>query len=399
MAIEAFAAFLWPLALLIEPYNLELQSHCATDPPPMPVFTPLDMAVAAVGIPHPDFTGTNQKIAALLANWAWPLYCECVDGFVPPPVAPPLPPADSSYGSNVDVRPCSMGGWAGIAPLGNGEPAPSNTGLNVGYRILPSDGTTRTFTVANSTYVGYRRKAGVTDAKWTRKPAAASLPTTSVGPNVLIQEWTDTNTLVRSHALDYVANSPQQSGTFSLGSNSTWLTAYAGAQAILGAFDNITDPLVTVNMEWFCGQAPGTLSDCCPPDPSIALTLNNLVTIVTDIQHRLGDPAVGYRDGAVHANLSGTGSFVLAEQALALRVTVASNLPATIVIPGTPSYYYDLGFITPYAAESPLRSTRLTFNPMTIPLPVFTEQIGYTLLNGVVVNITELVADAGTASP
>ena len=395
--IAALAPYLTPIAILIEGFSIEMQSMCVGDPPPMPSFDVLDMSVVIGGVVNPHFAQTSRKIGDLLYNWFWPLYCECVDGTPPLPVQLPLPPEGANYGGSVGIRPCSMGGWAGNAPLGNAEPPPSNTGIDIGYRILPTDGSTKVFTSGGATYTAYRMLTGVTDARWTRKHASAASSSTSVGPNVSIQEWTDANALVRNHNLDYVATAPAQAGTFSIGSTTRWMTAYAGAEPIL-AFDNITDPLVTVNMEWYCGQVPGTASDCCPPDPSIALTLNNLVSIVTDIQNRLGQGESRYVDGYRHSNVRGTGSVILQSQAaLAVRVETHPPFPPVIILPGTPSYYYDMGFVTPYILGSPLRSTRLTFTTMTIQLPRHTDQLGYTLLNGITVDLVELIA--ATSNP
>ena len=391
-AISAFAPYLMPIAILIEGFSIEMQSMCAGDPPAMPSFDALDMSVVIGGVVNPHFAETSRKVGDLLYNWFWPLYCECVDGTPPLQVQPPLPPQGANYGSSVGIRPCSMGGWAGNAPLGNADPPPSNTGIDVGYRILPTDGTTRTFTVANSTYVAYRKLTGVTDAKWTRKSVVPQGTQTSVGPNIAIKQWTDANVLAKTTLLNQNWDTPTQSGTFTIGSSATWLTAYAGAEPIFGAFDNITDPLVTVNLEWYCGQAPGTQSDCCPPDPSIALTLNNLVSIVTDIQNRLGQGESGYVDGYRHSNVRGTGSVILQGDALAVRVETHPPFPPVIILPGTPSYYYDMGFVTPYILQSPLRSTRVTFTNQTVQLPRHTDQLGYTLLNGITVDLVELIA-------
>jgi len=388
-----------PIAILLEAFTLSMETLCPSDPPPMPVFDLNDLRTFTSGALSPYFLSTSAKMGDLLRNWAWPMYCECVDGSPPLQVAPPLPPQGSSYGSYTPNRACASGGWAGNAPLGNAEPAPSNTGVNVGYRLLPTDGTTRVFTAAGSTYTGYKLLTGVTRAEWTRKAAEAANPTTAVGPNIEIREWTDTNTLINTHNLDWVPPTPQDSGSFSIGTTARWLTAYAGAEPILGAFDDIIDPLVTCNIQWYCGGTSDTLSNCCPPDPAIALTLNNLVEIVTNIQNQLAGGVKGYVDGVRHANCSGTGSFPLVGDARAVRVETHPPGPPVIVVPGTPSHYFDMGFITPYILQSPLRSTRLTFNPMVIELPRFTDQVGYTLLNGITVDIVELVPDSSAASP
>lgn len=394
-AIGQALAELAPAALvigaLVEAFSVEVQTMCPADPPPMPVWDAQDAITFALGNLSPYRAQTSQKIGDLLYNWAWPIYCECVDGFVPPPPVKPLPPPGVSGGGNTPNRACSMGGWAGNAPLGDATPAPSNTGVDVGYRLLPTDGTTRTFTSGGSNYIGYKLLSGVTRAEWTRKSAKAAQPSTSVGPNVAIREWTDTNTILATHNLDWLANNPQDSGFFSVGTNARWLTAYAGVQPILGAFDNITDSMVTVNIEWFCGSTSDTLSNCCPPDPSLTLALNNIFEIVLDIQRQLAADTAPYVEGVRHYDLSGTGSIQLQGDARAIRVETHPPGPPVIIVPGTPSYYFDMGFVTPYILGSPLRSTRLTFNPMTVELPRTTDQVGYTLLNGITVDIVELL--------
>lgn len=394
-AIGQILAELAPAALalgaLIEAFSVEVINMCPSDPPPMPTWDAQDAITFALGNLSPYKAQTDKKIGDLLYNWAWNLYCECVDGFVPPAPTPPLPPPGAGGGGGSPVRPCFMGGWAGNAPLGNGEPAPTNTGLDVGMRLLPSNGTTRLFTSGGGNYKAYKSQAGVTRAEWTRKTAKGVKPDTSVGPNILIQEWTDTNTLVRTHDMGWTPQTPVDSGSWTVGTNTTWMTAYAGAQPIFGAIDNIADALVTVNIEWFCGSTGDTLSSCCPPDPSISLALNNIFQIVQNTQNQLTGLTNGWVDGTRHSNLSDTGSFMLVDDAKAVRVETHQPLPPLETLPGTPIFYWDMGFLTPYILQSPLRSTRVTFNPQTIVLPQLTDQVGYTLYHDVVIDIVELV--------
>jgi hypothetical protein len=142
----------------------------------------------------------------------------------------------------------------------------------------------------------------------------------------------------------------------------------------------------------YCGtQLPNTLESCCPPDPGVMLALNNIISML----NKLGvgsKPPIGWTDGPVHAGLAGAGTITLqGATTIGIRVDMTAPPAGVSVTPGSPAFYWDSGFITPIAIGSPLRGWRLVFNPESFALPEFTDQIGYTLLHGTQITITELL--------
>lgn len=58
--------------------------------------------------------------------------------------------------------------------------------------------------------------------------------------------------------------------------------------------------------------------------------------------------------------------------------------------PGTPNYYFSLGFATPFAGGTPLKGQRLVYNHQVFSWPTYTDAIGYTLYPDVNIDLIEL---------
>jgi hypothetical protein len=153
---------------------------------------------------------------------------------------------------------------------------------------------------------------------------------------------------------------------------------------------------LTASATYYCGGAsPGQLTSCCPPDETTTTLIQNILNITQstyDLVLNLGGGGpTGWTDGVRHSSLSGSGTFMLSGDAIGVRVEMTTLPSGGQVNAGSPTFYWDAGFITPYAAESPFRGQRLVFQDQVFPLPSFTDQIGYTLLHGTVVNVVELL--------
>lgn len=170
-----------------------------------------------------------------------------------------------------------------------------------------------------------------------------------------------------------------------------------GAQYIsLGVFNTADVSVSGKEMSWssdiryICGTQLAT--PCCPPDPALEFKLNQLFQLVLNLQGQAAaSPPTGWTDGIRHSGLEKAGSFHLAPGAIGVRFETSSIPPGFQVSPGDPNFYWDLGFITPFALGSPMRGWRLLYNPHSFHLPDFTDQIGYTLASGVVSAAVELL--------
>lgn len=157
--------------------------------------------------------------------------------------------------------------------------------------------------------------------------------------------------------------------------------------------DTLNDTTQHVNFSFFCGAGPGALQPpCCPPDPLLESYLQQINGKLDALLAAPGAaPSIGWRDGAAHTNLSGQGTIQLGPGVTGLRLTFTTIPPNIRTIPGTPLFYWSLGFITPLAIDVPLRSLRSVFQTQAMPLPPQATAFSYTFQPGVVLGITELI--------
>ncbi|HEX4504049.1 MAG TPA: hypothetical protein VH187_23265 [Scandinavium sp.] len=73
-----------------------------------------------------------------------------------------------------------------------------------------------------------------------------------------------------------------------------------------------------------------------------------------------------------------------------LRVTVVTFPPSALTDPGTPEYFFDLGFLTLNDTQGFVRSARLVFEHQSYKVPASSPGFGYTLRGGTVINVEEL---------
>jgi hypothetical protein len=368
----------------------DLDQLCAKDMPPMPTFTLDDAKNFVLGPAFMRAGGTSDKIDALLDNFLWDRYCICSNGTQPPPIAAPALPPEVGFGSNVSQLSCYDAGWAGDLPVA--VQFPSGSELEMGERLLPViPGRAPIQHAYNGyTYTLWPTRPGISHLHTITQMPVPVDPNSTLTPVIQFDLWASTQAHIKSWSI--AGKNPGHTAelNFEIDANTAYMSCFGllNAGLIPGG---VQDPISSTNWQWYCGgDGTAAPSDCCPPDPDLMITLSNVLDVVLDIQRALASPAGVYVDGARHANLSGTGSVVLGAKTVAVRVETHPPIPTTIVVPGTPDYYYDMGFVTPYILGSPLRGTRVTFNPHTVTLPTYTDQLGYTLRGGVLVDIVEL---------
>jgi hypothetical protein len=148
-------------------------------------------------------------------------------------------------------------------------------------------------------------------------------------------------------------------------------------------------------LDLYCAPAAPTGlagAPCCPPDPTLAAQLAQILGMVTLIQRQ--SVPFGYVPGAVHAGLSGTGSIAIAG-ILGAKMDI-TTLPASLGSSFTsPAEHFDVGFITWATPDGYPTSDRIEHQPtLSFPLRagLYTE-LFYDLHPGVVVTITELLRE------
>jgi len=394
----AIAAFITPIvgpamADLLAPIigsliSISVNNYCSTDPPADPGLTAQDVENAILIPPNANTLSAQAKIVQWFESQYWHQICECTS--VPTP-APGTPSNPGGATSNPGLP-----GAGSTAPCWNVQqdikvpagPGIGPGGIDVGNLLLPSSSPTITVTPPGQTNApsctAQTVQAGANTLQMTMIVNAQG----GAGSVYAVQFdfWNSSGTHLSSftssiNGVGTGSNSPVEVFTLPSG------TAYWSADAFTtgNSFD------ATVKFSFFCsGTGPGGLSTpCCPPDPLLEGKLDLLIQLVKSIQ--IASPSTAWTDGAVHSALSGNGSFVFSGKPSGIRFNVTTPPSPASIIPGTPNFYWDMGFVTPIGNATPLRGWRLVYLSESFVLPVYADSIGYTLLHGTVANATELL--------
>jgi hypothetical protein len=337
----------------------DLSTFCPNGPNAMPVFTALDIIALLSPIPNAARDAAAGKFNDFLGNVFWPLLCQCSGVTTSTLGAPSAYPAGGPQGLLIGPPvPVCVAGSTFFHPNDNsvitGNPDPDLQGkvptfvrLTVTVSgLLP--GVTNTFNV--STLAG-----GV-------GALTAQIVTTS-GQNGVVR----------------VSSQPLRLDTTAV----SWTSQLSGA--------NVPPATVSAQMDYFCnGQVPGeTLRPCCPPDPTFAAQVQEILDLVTLIQRQAVPFA--YVPGAVHAGLNGAGTIAISGL-LGVKVDV-TTVPTPIGREGTtPVEYFDMGWISLGTPDGYPQSYRLEHNPQLL-LPArcsANTTLAYDLHPGIVITVTEL---------
>lgn len=115
--------------------------------------------------------------------------------------------------------------------------------------------------------------------------------------------------------------------------------------------------------------------------------LNSTIIINTAPELALSD----WQDGVRHHNLREAGHLELQAAAVGVRIEVQQlpSPPRTLL--GEPDFYWNMGFITPTRRFIALRGWRLVFSPQAFQLPSLADGVSWTLLDGTIMDLVELV--------
>jgi hypothetical protein len=347
------------------------------------------------GLGPPDFVDAvdTSNIIAMGAAWRkiqqwfvhvmWPVWCNCADGTIPPPATSlPLPPAT--------VNPGLPGGTTGPNCWdANGTKAwDTTTGWWFGH-LLPQLGSPPQY--GTDSYAPQLLPTPKpTSVQWT-------LHCDSAGNNALgfaswIQFWDVNGTILTNDSWTdggQPVGSPPRTHWMNIPAAAAYLLV-SGVPVGVGNPTNVAQGHVTL----FCGgQTPSTPNTpCCPPDPLLDQRLTTIVGMLQQLANQVLVGNAGLVDADRHSGLSGSGTVTLRNACAAVRVEVTSNLGGWPNNPGSPNYYFSLGFITSVAVGAPLKGWRLVYSRQTFPLEAYADQVGYTLPPGVVVDLVEQLA-------
>lgn len=359
-----------------------LQSFCNAPQPADPILTDLDFKAA---LDLSDFGATGragQRINQWLDFMMWPLLCNCADGTAPPPVANTTVPG---LGANTGLP-----------------------GAATGVTCWKATAVFKSATVQVTWFNSLTPKT--TDLPGTGFPAGQQPQHLPVPIPTSVSVSVTTHGLIGPAAnwawdleyLDATGALIPATGIFSpsLNGDRTYAAAgpvpanAAGIQFLAtGPVPNQPQFSYDVDLNYYCGTNTPTTPQvpCCPPDPSMDVRLRRIEQFEQIIIGLLGQQLLGHTDGTRHSHLTGNGSVVLVDSVTAVRVEVTSSLTDWDVNPGVPNYYFSLGFITSIAAGSPLKGWRLVYGSQTYPIQPYSDQIGYTLAEGVSIDLVELL--------
>jgi hypothetical protein len=347
--------------------NFSGSIFCVSGPAADPEITGPELAAGLEQLANGEVPAVLEKLVQFCERFVWYAFCQCDDGQAPIPVADiPAPPGVPIIDPTPPVT----------VPL-------TQPCLSVPMTVQIATGDTN-FT-SSASFPGVAATAVQVTF------GAPELTGVSLGGSMDYEFGTIDSagfhqlghTLVTVPASGVVPVTPM---TVPPGSN--YLRVFATGNGVPPPKVYVTWNSVT---DFYCGTTPGQPLglNCCPPDPEIIGALNQILQLIRGIQTSSGPTS--WVDGAVHGTLSGAGSFPLLGAAIGIRVDMVTLPAGTRVGPGEPTFFWDAGFVTPIALTSPLRGQRLVFEHESMTLPAFTDSVGYTLINGCTVTITELL--------
>lgn len=395
IAIEGLVPppFSHAIAAVVASETFDLTTFCQSDPPPMPTFSPNDWLALLNPADLPNYLHTRDLIRDWWKQVFWHDACQCVSAPTPPlgpvPTPPPassnpgLPGGDAdqdcwtaSSGNNVPVPIDTTSGFIDISNLLPGSTTvtvtPGHTGASNVAKVLPSGVRNITTTIGGTG----TRPGPVAQLNWFGSTGTPLTPRTlwdaNSSPPINPNQFTQT----------FVAPSGATSWNVEI------LPYFAGPGNVQGSPWSVSSTLA-----YTCGAGPNVpVVPCCPPDPSTEIRLNQMFQLLVNLQ--LGGSSqelTSWTDGIRHTGLRDTGRLVMSPGAVGARCEVTFVPPQTQILPGNPNFHWNLGFITPIALDVPLRGQRLVFNPQSFAFPVQADGVSWTLLNGAVMNLVELI--------
>lgn len=370
--------------------ELHLPTLCAVDPPADPGITGADILSLVTLGPGPLTASATAKLEQLFARYAWYVFCQCTS--VTTPAAPTFPTAPS--------------GLPSINPTGLvGVPA----GACATYTALRlTDATVHPIMeLLSGTYINYTGgpvdsslrvpiPTGAISVQWTCANNGPGAESTATTPH-----WTPfLNFYTGTTFISHVASSTTLAGTTGrLGEveQSAVAPIPSGADSFNVTASSptamVSNPSLTV--QFFCstGVATAPPAPCCTAsDPITVGMLTQILQMVTLLQRQAAPFA--YVTGTLHSGLSGTGN--ISVQGV-LGALLNASVPARAgVESGTPETVFDIGWINFGTADGYTENRQIrTDSQVVLPTQAgLYTLIGYTLLPGVTLSVTELRREA-----
>lgn len=397
-AIEAFIAGvleLPALAPVLAPIiagglDITIASYCATDPPADPGLT-AGILEDAVRIPPTLTTFQSiQKCIQWFESRYWYQICQCTSTATPAPSAPSNP---GQVSTNPGLPTQSTACWNVSIPFNLDAPFNlsfstytdlTRQGLPAGDQVTVS-ATTPT-TGFNVTAVSV--PSGITNVKLTHVldvPVQAS----SGSVQFFMQAYKADGTVDGTNGLEALYFGPAGPNTI-IDFRQT-LDPVATHWAVYVRNNDTIAHSGTIGIEFFCPAGTSVGQQCCAPDPLLEGLLQQILQYAEAIYAGIPVPVTSFAESTVHSGLTGNGSITFADLPIALKV-VLTTIPSWVgVESGSPNFYFDVGFLTLTTSEGGYEQVRISLQQQIVTVPLLAGSLGFTLKNGVVASITELV--------
>lgn len=408
IAVEAFVTSLGfpeiaPLVASVVAAAITIDSavYCANDPPADPVLTAGDVA-DALNVFEPIVSLPAQaRVAQWFLHRYWWQICECSAVSTPAATAPSNPGAISrSPGLPSGTNPiCFQGGVTDnlghpVSPnlvVHDLTPALLSCGAQINGNNAQAGAIVIPFAVpAYAIPASATRIDMVSDpVSWDPGVGAGSRAAANINFFDAAGNWLSGQLVAQTGPSQHRTTTFLRN-TLPWGAAATHYAVCSGVQGAVGSTG--VDWIQTINAVTQCGGV-ALQSGCCPPDPTLEAKLNAIFGLVKAIYEGLPTSPHSYAEATVHAGLTGNGSILFHDNAIAVKVAITGDTTGFRISVGDPSYYWSRGYIVPITAEAPVRRpVRLVYNPQQYELPALTDSIGYTLPPGLTISITELVA-------
>ena len=368
----------------------DVAAFCALDPPTFTVPTAAEIYSFISGGDLAQAVAVNEFIVDITRYYAWFNLCQCNAVATPAASAPPSAPANLpaiNPPGLVASQPGVCGTMSATATF-HFETNPIKEvfhNTSVGYTGGP----------AISTLVTPLPFAGVRQARVTY---SVSTTGTDGGAhadnNIAIAYYHGTTGLSFDNSLHVVSGVLGHLGVVLQG-NIHNVPATTDGIVVQYGVDTADDKTVTATVEFFCDTSPnvsGSGPACCTAtDPVTTARLNQILDMVTLLQRQVAPFA--YLTGALHSSLSGTGTVsVQGILGVLLNVSVPSRAGLEI---GTPDTVFEVGWINFGTVDGYTTRIRISSDSQLVfpRAPGQFTLVGYTLLPGVTMSLTEIVRE------
>lgn len=373
------------LAPIIAGVSYNLTALCGDFAPDDPGLTADDIGDALNPANPLTWVPAVSKVRQWFLSWYWTLVCICDDGGAVGAVSPSAP---SDVGSNPGLPPGSPGApcWditrAAVRPAGSAVMDISTSYLPAGatHSVTPGYGGAPT--------TGYAIPTGVTTFTST-----VTVDPFSGAPNSdgYLYMYGSTGTVV---ATSHLWTNSGAGTTFTQGPVTVPGTAVYWNMFVDGSTTD--DTSFNLHFSFLCsgGGGPGTIvQPCCPPDPLLQQTINQIYGMVTLIQRQLVPFA--YIHGTAHSSLTGSGELSL-QGVLGVKIEPGSIPGDAGIEAGDPDVLWLSSWVNWGNDDGWLTREWLRVSPQ-VSFPPYAGQftrLGYSIRPGLAVDITELVREA-----